>query len=273
MLASRSPSAVRSPLEINVQRAIRAVGLAIAALVLMPTTCGGIASGAEVKRVDRIVAVVDEDPIFLSDVDRALRLARLDEVTIFDAPSGPDLEASRRAMLDELVARRLRAHEVDRLDAPPVDAAAVDQQLERLRDRLGGAEAFAERMRDLNADLELLRARLRRQLALMDYVERRLEPRILIDDDQIREYYEGALADELEIRGLERPPLDEVRDAIEALLTERALDEEIDEWTERLRDRADIDIRLDVAPSDPLPPVRERLGSSEAAPPRAPTFR
>ena len=58
--------------------------------------------------VDRIVAVVDEDPILSSDLDRAVGLG------LIDRQPGESELAFRRRVLDLLLEERLRAHEIDR---------------------------------------------------------------------------------------------------------------------------------------------------------------
>src|SRR5436309_9382155 len=57
---------------------------------------------------DRVLAVVDEDPILASDVERVVRLG-------LDAPNpGESDEAFRRRVLNGLIEQRLQFHEIDR---------------------------------------------------------------------------------------------------------------------------------------------------------------
>jgi len=217
-------------------------------VALAAVSAVGAEGGAVV--VDRIVAVVDEDPIFLSDVERFLALGNI-------SPE-PGIDKPRRRALDRLIDQRLRFHEVERHGFIPVSAEELDAQLEALTQRLGGPEALERRLAEAGIDRERLRYLLSRQLRVSRYIEERLGPRIFVDLEDVRAYYEGELADEMVRRGESLPPLDEVREPIRALLRERRLNREIEVWTAELRERADVVDHLDRLEDD-LPPVVDRL--------------
>lgn len=217
-------------------------------MALAAVSAVGAEGGAVV--VDRIVAVVDEDPIFLSDVERFLALGNI-------SPE-PGIDKPRRRALDRLIDQRLRFHEVERHGFIPVSAEELDAQLEALTQRLGGPEALERRLAEAGIDRERLRYLLSRQLRVSRYIEERLGPRIFVDLEDVRAYYEGELADEMVRRGESLPPLDEVREPIRALLRERRLNREIEVWTAELRERADVVDHLDRLEDD-LPPVVDRL--------------
>lgn len=202
--------------------------------------------------VDRIVAVVDGDPILRSDLERvrALGLATLEE--------GEEEPAFSRRVLDGLIDQRLRLREVDRYGVEPVPSDAVETQLAAIRARFADERAFVEHLATLALDEDRLRHLLRRQLRIASYVESRLGPRVVVDLDTIRGYYDGRFQELLTERGDPIPPIDEVREAIRALLYEEGLNREIDRWTETLRQQADIVDLLDRT-DQPLPKVVERI--------------
>lgn len=226
--------------------------------------------------VDRLVAVVDEDPIFLSDLDRAIALSLpagdslpadatlpVAESPLFPRPLPDDpaaLRALRRITLDRLIDQRLRSHEVDRYEMGDVSPTRVEEQLALLAREAGGRRVLAERLDALGLGTDGLRALLRRQLAVLAWVEERLGPRVLVDPEAVAEYYEEILGPEMERRGDPLPPLAEVRGAIRAVLREEALNREIEEWTEELRDEARIVDLFDRQADRILPPVSVRLG-------------
>ncbi|MEM6793685.1 MAG: hypothetical protein AAF725_06855 [Acidobacteriota bacterium] len=183
------------------------------------------------ERLDRIVAVIDEDPIFLSDIEQTLAM-------------NPDLEGVEpRIILDQLIEERLRSHEVDRYGAARVDEAEVERQAVRLE------RADGPRLEALGVDAQSLRATIRRQLRVLLYVEERLGALVQITDEAVRGYYESSFREEMIRRDRDLPPLAEVQEAIRTLLREQALDRRIDRWTEELRERARI---VDLLES-PLP--------------------
>lgn len=184
--------------------------------------------------VDRLVAVVDDDPIFLSDVDRLLALG------LVEASPALDAAARRRVALDRLIEERLRLHEVERYELGTVPTPEVDRQVAALAESLGGEESLDRLLASQDMDLAALRLLLRRQLRILAYVEERLGPRVSVSDEQIGSYYEGELRPEMTSRGVPLPPLVEVSDAIRAVLRERALNREIEDWTDDLRGRAHV---------------------------------
>ena len=204
------------------------------------------------KLVDRIVAVVDDDPIFLSDLERLGRLG------LASAEDSESPERWRRRVLDELIDQRLRLHDVERFDTAGVSVEEVDRQLARVREGFADEDELRAVLDELGLDEEGLRYLVTRQVRVLAYIEERLRPRVFVDLDDVRSYYESELAAEMDRLGQPLPPLEEVRELIRGVLRERRLNEEIESWTEELRLAADIVDNLDRAEEE-LPPVVRRI--------------
>jgi hypothetical protein len=200
--------------------------------------------------VDRIVAVVDDDPILLSDMRRAVNLG------LMVPGAGETPEDFRRRVLDRLIVERLRTHEVDRFGFSELPLAEVDSQYQAIRERFPDEATFRAELRALGLDPSDLREILARQLMVLKYVEERLGPRVFIALDDVRGYYDEVLAPEMERRGQPLPPLPEVREQIRSVLRQQRLNEELESWTEELRLEADIVDYLEREPRE-LPPVIE----------------
>lgn len=200
--------------------------------------------------VDRIVAVVDEDPIFHSDLRRALAFG-------FASP-GSD-PADLRPVLDQLVDERLRAHDIDRYGVPPASAAEIEAQLERIETSQGGPAAFEAELARLGSSREELRRKIDLQLRILVYIDERLAPRVFVDDAELNAYYEGELLPEMARQGQPAPALAEVREGIRSVLRERRLNEEAADWTLGLRQAARLTDLLDRGAPEELPPVVLRL--------------
>ncbi len=215
-----------------------------------------VPAAAAEELVDRIVAAVDHDPIFLSDVERVIRLG------LTEPREGESPRQLRRRVLDELIDRRLRLHEVERYGSGRISVDEVDRQVDRIRERYRDEAEFEAALESVGLDEEGLRHLLTQQLRVLLYIDERLRPRVFVDVDDIRTYYETEYTEEMARRGEAPKPLPEVREAIRAVLRERRLDEEIEAWTEKLRLEADVVDHLERADEE-LPPVVRRIDRDE----------
>jgi hypothetical protein len=202
----------------------------------------------EAALVDRILAVVDEDPILDSDLDKAIGIGLI-------VPEEGETENDyRRRVLDLLIDEKVRFHEIDLFGFSEIPVAEVDRQFDEIREQFEDDEAFAARLEEVGLDEQGLRQILARQLMVLIYVEERLGARVFVGLDEIQQYYNEVLVPELRERGQPIPPQQEVREEIRAVLREIRLNEEIERWTEDLRQDADIVDYFDN-PREELPPL------------------
>lgn len=222
----------------------------IACLVLTVALGGPLVAAEPDELVlrDRILAVVDEDPILASDVERIIALG------LAEPREEETRGAFRRRVLEGLIEQRLRYQEIDRYSFEQVPVEAIDRQLEAMRERLGGAEELAARLERLGMSERDLRQLLARQIEVMSYVEELLGARVFVGYEEIQRYYETVLVPRLEEEGEPVPPIEEVREQIREVLRQERLNEELAAWTEELRREADV-IVLFNRPERPLPPV------------------
>lgn len=201
---------------------------------------------------DRVLAVVDEDPILASDVQRAIRLG-------FQQPNpGEDDAQFRRRVLNQLIEERLRFHEMDRFGFEQVPVSEIEAQVATIRARFPDEAAFQKALKEVGLDPKRLRQLVARQLLTYTYVDERLGPRVFVNPEDVNRYYRQVLTPEMQRRGQPVPPLEEVRDDIRETLRQQKLTEEFQTWTEELRAEADIVIYKDQTASA-LPPVVQRI--------------
>lgn len=205
----------------------------------------GLVAAAETEMVDRVVAIVDDDPILLSELRRALALG-------LSAGQDGSRPLSEREALERLIDQRLRIHAVVASGVIEISRDRVATELERTLARFENPE---QRLTELGLDREQLASVVRRQLELATYVDERLGARVFVSLEEIRAHFEQSLVPELEARGAPVPKLAEVRESIRTLLRERALDAEVAKWTEQLRAEADVIDLLDAPPRED-PPLR-----------------
>ena len=190
---------------------MRSRRVAALVLALVPVAPAAAQGPARTEVVERIVAVVDERPLLLSDL-RALMAVR-------GLAEGEALEA----VIDE----RLMQLEASRLPQADVSPEEEDRALSLLLETRKHLRAEAP-----EADLRRL---LRRQLVILKYVEFRFRPQVRVGDDEVRKAWEEEQAG--------RPAgsaLEDAQELIRARLERRALDERIEAWVRELRARSDV---------------------------------
>ena len=220
-------------------------------LTLLGLAAQGQAPDEKMKLQDRILAVVDEDPILVSDLERVIGLG-----LVQPAPGEAD-DAFRRRVLEDLIDQRLRFREVERFGFEVLPLDLIEEQVKGIAARFASPEAFQKRLGELGLSREGLRELLARQLLVLTYVEERLGPRIFVGQEDIQTYYRETLVPQMKKTGAPVPSLDEVREQVRLVLKEQRLNEEIERWTADLRQDADIQVfsqKPSTAAGD-LPPV------------------
>lgn len=221
--------------------------------IVVPVPEASRPAAGDHRLADRVVAVLDEEAILLSDVDQVIGLG------LVEPRPGESLDELRGRVLQGLIDQRLRFQQVDRFGMERVSVDVVEAEVAKIAARFPDRDAFLGRLARLDMSEEELDQLVARQLMVLSYVEERLGARIFVSLDDIRAYYEQELVPGLEAAGSPVPPLEDVREDIRSLLRAERLNAEIVEWTERLRREADIQIFLFEPPEGPLPPLLRRI--------------
>ncbi len=210
-------------------------------------------SATEEEPVDRLLVVVDDDPILESQLDQAIGIGLVEQ------EEGEDEARFRRRILDGLIEEKLRFHEVDRFGFAEVPVDEVERQFEVVRNRFPDEKSFQSRLQELSLDEQGLRQLLARQVMVLIYVEERLGARVFVGLEEIQDYYDGVLVPQLRKDSEPIPPIREVREPIRQVLRETLLNEELERWTDELRRGADVIDYFDQERKE-LPPIVHRVG-------------
>ncbi len=143
--------------------------------------------------VDRIVAIVNDDVITLSELNKAIEPYAKQ---IQSAPYGPDekrqmLLKVRQDMLDNMIGQKLTDQEGNRLGIS-VAESEVDRQVEKIKSERFFTEK--ELRRTLHAEgytLEEYRRRIKEQLLGIKLINLEIRSKIAITEEEIRGYYEN----------------------------------------------------------------------------------
>lgn len=223
----------------------RRVAGALVALLLaaMPALAGDV--------IERIVARVNGRIILQSDWERELRCgALLAGHPLAQAKASP---GEAREALDRLIEHQLLRGEGKLAKATQADGAEVKQKLAEVKTALGvpAEDAQGHAWQAMLAAYGITEAQLAEHLAtaidLERLVEARLRPGTKVDDAEIQEYYTAELLPRLQQAGAAAPPLEQVAPKIRELLTERALNRELDVWLRDLRQDAEIWVEPSLA--------------------------
>ncbi len=167
------------------------LGLLIGIMVLVSTATATASAAAEV--VDRIVAVVNEDIILLSELQERVRpyAQRISQQGFDDEKERQMLFKIREEMLNRLVDEKLTDQEIQRNDIQ-VDEAQVDQTIERIKK----ANAFTDEDLRLFLEREQLsmeqyRAKIKEQVLRTRLVNYEVKSKIVITDEEIQAYYDS----------------------------------------------------------------------------------
>lgn len=175
--------------------------------VLLAAVLGLLPTLARAAVVERVLAVVEDAPILLSEVELLERLR------------GVDREAALQAVIDE----RLMYREASRLAQTPLGAEEEERAYQSLRSLTGDGFGEAE-----------LRRLARRQASILRYVEFRFGAQVRVDDEAVRKEWEARRPE----GAAEMSAAD--ADRIRQSLAAQALDERIEAWVAELREGADV---------------------------------
>ncbi len=182
--------------------------------------------------VDRIAAVVGDEILLESDVDRFVA------VGLEPKRAGESKEERRERVLDDLIVGLLRERELRKTGGYEPDPAVVRARVKALEDRLRGEtgetlDAVLSRARVTRAEVTDW---IRRGIALETFIRERLEPAIETPEEDLKAYFETEFKANWQATGQERmPSFSEVQDEIRKLLHQRRLNDAIERWTRELR--------------------------------------
>lgn len=135
---------------------------------------------AQREMIDRVLAVVGGEVITQSDADGAIALGLVRTADAkderaqgkpFDSAQGR--QDQRSAALDRLIERVLMLNEVRRYVPPEPGEAAIEQQLQTIRQRFSSPAAFAQALAMFGTDEVRLHEFVRDDLRLQAYLDER----------------------------------------------------------------------------------------------------
>lgn len=192
------------------------------------------ASPPEPAALDRVLAVVNGEPITLSEVAEAIAFE-----------PGVNPPPGVEETLEGLIDARLMEAEARRYPLEPPSQDETEAALALLRNEFRTPEDYRATLLRFGIAEDYLRKRIERALIVARYLDRRFRPLVQVPQRDVEEYYRTVLEPDIGAGAPEA--LEEVEAQIRYDLEQRDLARRIAEWVDELRSTARI-VRL------PLPP-------------------
>lgn len=190
--------------------------------------------------VDRMVAVVNRQVILQSEWDDAARIEFLQQSKPLDQLNNRDMDAVLDRLIDQALVRQqiVNSSMVD----PTMDE--ISSRIHDLRAQIPGAAAdekwhailaaygLTEQDVTIHAALEL---------RVFKFLDLRFRTLARADRAAINDYYNKTLLPELRKQGAAAPPLDQVSDKIQEILTEQRMTELQTSWLKDLHTQSHIE--------------------------------
>ncbi len=211
--------------------------------------------------LDRVVAVVNFQPVLWSDITNEMRFAVLD-------PQEANGTLTPQRALEQLISRTLIQQQIRQEDVsaalPSTDE--VRARMNELRKELpacvqmncatdAGWQAFLAKNRLTEGQIE---AYLRLRLEILRFIEIRFRQGIRISRQETEAYYRDKLVPQYP-KGSQVPPLSAVSSRIEEILLEEQVNVMFSNWLDNLRKQGDVEV-LDASLD---PGVQTSNGSNE----------
>jgi hypothetical protein len=197
----------------------------LALLTLTALLWGGSAAA---QVVDRLVAIVGEQAITLSDVRAARTLglvARSDDST-------------DEALVAKLVERELMRAEIERFGMPQPPADALEARVQGVRMRFATSTAWTAALDACGLSESRFRAWMADDWRIEQYLQQRFDAAAQPTDEEVLQYYQSRER-EFTVDGRPRS-FEAVRDEARRRLTEARRRTLVDEWLTGLRRRTEI---------------------------------
>jgi hypothetical protein len=196
------------------------------------------------ETIDRIVAVVNNQIITLSDLELEARFYQLDHQLPSSNKDDPAEEkAIQRELVERMIERLLLSEQVLEFPGSKIKDEEIETQLNALQEKWGGGNLLDQGLAQSHTTREELKEHLRWQVLVMKYVDNRFRQFAVIDPAEITTYYQKMLIPELEHKGIRQfPPQAEVEAKIREILTEEKVNQAIEEWLGSLKETANIHI-------------------------------
>ena len=189
----------------------------MAAGVILLTS--GAAARSEI--IDRIAASVGKQVLTESQVTEEIRVTALLDVKPADW-SAENRTRTLSRLVDQMLIRR-------EIEATRFQEAPLEEGLKLLEQLKTAMKDFPAALAANHLTEPVVARHLQYQVTFLRFVDYRFKPSIEVTEADLKDFY-ASQAEEWKKQGKAVPPLDEVRDDLELLLTSKYVDQALDRW-------------------------------------------
>ena len=193
-----------------------------------------LANSAYPMLVDRILAVVNRQPITLSDLNRYQAFTALnDGKKNWEAPPSPS-----PTVLQQLIDRKLLLEEAEKFEVGLPRTADLLEAEDHLAKRFANSQEFQNTLLRWGLDQNSLQHEIQDHLTVQRFVDQRITFFVIIPPAEIQRYYETHREEYKEKH------LEEALTQITKQLTDLKAREKLENYLKKLREKANIQINL-----------------------------
>jgi peptidyl-prolyl cis-trans isomerase SurA len=156
-----------------------------------------VASAGQGFLIDKVVAVVNDDVITLSELQKEGKplIQRIRQELEGEAQAS-QVQITQRQILQALILRRLQLQEAGK-EGIVVEASDVDATITMIKERNGLAsdKEFTEVLAKENLTLDEFRTKVREQIVVDRLLTRHVRTRIVVSEEEITAYYQAHIDD------------------------------------------------------------------------------
>jgi len=196
--------------------------------------------------VDRIMAVVNEEVITLTDV----RI--VEAFGLYESDKSGRMQDIHSYILNKLINQKLILQLAS--ENISIEKQEVDSYLNDVIEKIGQDE-MKKILVFFSLDLDDLRQYIREKLFFRKIISAKFSQAVIVNLREIESYYHQVYIPSQEEKGLEPKPMVEILDEIESAIKQKRMNEQVEEWILNLRKKANVQVNFKVG--DKISPLHQ----------------
>jgi len=205
--------------------------------LLLAIYCLSFFLHSEQETVDRIVALVNDQVITLTDLKIAEAFRIYDEE--LEGFNGNSLSLILEKLISQKLVIQLSSEKVS------VEKEKLDMALKIIIEKMGMDEV-ERKMAEFGLDWEDLRESVWEKILYQTILSQRFSRVIIVSLKEIEDYYHQVYIPTQKEKGADPKPMIEILDEIESILRQERIKEQVEEWLENLKKNANIQVKREA---------------------------